>query len=143
LQNQIQRYHDLTAFWLDRDWKTPRERELEGKVNALERENQGLRQEKTTLKQQCNSLRQENDEHKKWHIALGYQNEALKSKNEELRSDYGELRSRFYLLATKYDRLKVFEDIPCCKCGQPMQLTREQVLRAFKEWGHSTCINRR
>lgn len=35
MQNQIQFYHDLTAFWLDKEWKTPREKKLEKKLEEL------------------------------------------------------------------------------------------------------------
>ena len=35
MENQIQLYHDLTAFWLDKDWKTPREKVLEKEIIEL------------------------------------------------------------------------------------------------------------
>lgn len=38
MENQIQLYHDATAFWLDQQWKTPRERELKGEIRMLEAE---------------------------------------------------------------------------------------------------------
>ena len=48
MQNQIQLYHDLTAFWLDEEWKTPRERQLEKQNNKLREEISNL---KTQLQQ--------------------------------------------------------------------------------------------
>ena len=34
-KNQIKRYHDLTSFWLDKEWKTPREKQLEKEMQRL------------------------------------------------------------------------------------------------------------
>jgi hypothetical protein len=92
MENQIQLCHDMTAFWLDREWRTPRQRQLEAQVQRLTEE------------------------------------------NKRLKAELGELRP-----------LKVFLDLPCNYCGKPMSnnWTRDQVLRAFKGWGHSSCINRR
>ena len=45
MENQIQLYHDFTAFWLERDWKTPREKQLERQVTQLRQENQELKAE--------------------------------------------------------------------------------------------------
>lgn len=33
--NQIQLYHNATAVWLDKDWKTLRERKLEKEITEL------------------------------------------------------------------------------------------------------------
>jgi hypothetical protein len=33
MENQIQLYHDATAFWLDKEWKTPREKQLEKQLS--------------------------------------------------------------------------------------------------------------
>ena len=95
MTDQIHLYHDLTVAWLDRDWKTPREKQLE-------QENQKLRTERDNLKAQLY---------------------VLKVELEVLRS------------------LRVFLNIPCYECGRPMgNWTRDQVLKAFKSWGHTTCI---
>ncbi len=48
--NQIQLYHDLTLAWLDKDWKTPRERKLEQEVQKLKAENQALEGELQVLR---------------------------------------------------------------------------------------------
>ncbi len=50
--NQIQLYHDLTLAWLDKEWKTPREKKLEV-------ENQKLRAELDSRKAELNSLKAE------------------------------------------------------------------------------------
>ena len=38
MENQIKLYHDLTAFWLYKEWKTPREKQLEKQVDKLKQE---------------------------------------------------------------------------------------------------------
>jgi predicted RNA-binding Zn-ribbon protein involved in translation (DUF1610 family) len=35
VQDQITLYHDKTAFWLDKEWKTPREKMLEKKFEEI------------------------------------------------------------------------------------------------------------
>ena len=35
MQDQITLYHDKTAFWLDKEWKTPREKMLEKKFEEI------------------------------------------------------------------------------------------------------------
>jgi FtsZ-binding cell division protein ZapB len=98
LDNQIQVYHDATAFWLDREWKTPKQRQLEKEVERLRRENNALKQE----------------------------NGALKGETKVLRE--------------RLEPLKVFENIPCSRCRKPLTgWTREEVLRAFRNWHHSNC----
>jgi len=49
-KNQIQVYHDLTAFWLDNEWKTPREKQLERQVAWLRQDANNMRAENKALK---------------------------------------------------------------------------------------------
>jgi predicted nucleic acid-binding Zn-ribbon protein len=44
----------------------------------------------------------------------------------------------------KLKPLEVFLDIPCNICGKPLthNWTREEVVNAFKDWGHKSCINK-
>ena len=101
MENQIQLYHDLTIFWLDKEWKTPREKQLEKQVDKLRQENQNLKAEVKTLNAQVKAL------------------------------------------VDRLQPLVAFENIPCKYCGSPMgNWTREEVLKAFKGWGHTTCIDR-
>ncbi len=91
MENQIQLYHDATAFWLDKEWKTPREKELEREVARLRQQNQSLKAQ-------------------------------VKAQQDELQP------------------LKVFKDIPCCKCGEPLTgWTRSLVREGFKDFYHSRC----
>jgi DNA repair exonuclease SbcCD ATPase subunit len=59
MDNQIQLYHDATAFWLEKDWKTPREKQLDKQVAQLRQEIAQLRQENSTLKARNKSLGEE------------------------------------------------------------------------------------
>jgi len=49
MENQIQLYHNLTAFWLDKEWKTPREKQLEKQVAQLRQENNSLKAQNKAL----------------------------------------------------------------------------------------------
>ncbi len=57
MENQIQLYHDLTAFWLDKEWKTPREKQLEKRVVQLGQENKELRAENKFLQERLQPLK--------------------------------------------------------------------------------------
>ena len=41
-KNQIKYYHDLTAFWLEKEWKTPREKLLEKELAQLRQQLEAL-----------------------------------------------------------------------------------------------------
>lgn len=43
------------------------------------------------------------------------------------------------VLAEEMERLRVFSDIPCSRCGQPMTPSRDHVLVSFKDWVHVKC----
>ncbi|MBN1368086.1 MAG: hypothetical protein JW967_09185 [Dehalococcoidales bacterium] len=43
MQNQIQLYHDLTAFWLDKDWQTPKEKQLGKQLAELRQRLESLK----------------------------------------------------------------------------------------------------
>lgn len=70
-ENQIQLYHDATAFWLEKDWKTPREKQLERQVAQL-------RQENSNLKAQGKALGEELERMKVRNKALAEELEPLK-----------------------------------------------------------------
>lgn len=57
MENQIQLYHDMTAFWLDREWRTPRERELEAEAQRLREENKALNTEAKALNERLEPLK--------------------------------------------------------------------------------------
>ncbi len=56
-KNQIKHYHNLTAFWLDKEWKTPREEQLEKRVVQLGQENKELRAENKFLQERLQPLK--------------------------------------------------------------------------------------
>jgi cell division protein FtsB len=56
MENQIKLYHDLTAFWLDKNWKTPREKQLEKQVAQLRQENNSLRMQNKALREELEPL---------------------------------------------------------------------------------------
>ncbi len=43
MENQVQLYRNLTAFWLDKEWKTPRQKQLEKQVVKLKQDVSSLR----------------------------------------------------------------------------------------------------
>jgi hypothetical protein len=43
-QNQIQLYKEETAFWLDKEWKTPREKQLEKENEELKEKIEDLKE---------------------------------------------------------------------------------------------------
>ncbi len=43
IDSQIQLYHDLTLAWVDKEWKTPKQKKLEKPNNELYAQNQQLK----------------------------------------------------------------------------------------------------
>ena len=56
MENQIELYHNLTAFWLDKEWKTPRQKRLEKQVAQLRQENNSLRMQNKALREELEPL---------------------------------------------------------------------------------------
>jgi hypothetical protein len=50
MENQIQRSHDMTSFWLEAKWRTSREKRLEKQVIQLTQENDELKGRLSPLK---------------------------------------------------------------------------------------------
>jgi len=59
MENQIQVYHNMTAFWLDKQWKTPREKELEKEVASLRQEVSNLKAQNGNLEAQNKALQRQ------------------------------------------------------------------------------------
>ena len=132
MENQIQLYHDATAFWLDKEWKTPREEELEREVAQLKRERSNL---EVQLKQKISSLETQNK-------GLEQKLESYTGFIGSLKWDKNALEAQNEALEKSLESLSQFKDIPCQYCGKPLKLTRKQVLEAFKNWAHIHCIKR-
>lgn len=43
------------------------------------------------------------------------------------------------VLVEELERLRVFTDIHCSQCGEPMNIIGDQVLLAFEDWAHTQC----
>jgi septal ring factor EnvC (AmiA/AmiB activator) len=116
MENEIQVYHDVTAFWLDKQWKTPREKELEKEV--------------ASLRQDIGNLKAQNEN-------LEAQDKNREAQNKNLEAQNKALQRQLQLWS-------VFKDIPCDKCEKPMsnEWTRAEVLKAFAGWGHTICLDR-
>jgi len=56
MENQIQLYYDMTAFWLDREWKTSREKRLEKENAQLKQENKEIKAENGALRERLKPL---------------------------------------------------------------------------------------
>lgn len=132
MDNQIQLYHDATAFWLDKDWKTPREEELERQVAQLKRQKSNL---EAQLKQEINNLKTQNR-------GLEQKLESYMGLIGSLKRGKSALEAQNGALETSIESLLQFKDIPCRYCGKPLKLTRKQVLEAFKNWEHVNCIEK-
>lgn len=51
-----------------------------------------------------------------------------------------ELEKRIKTLEEDLKREKNVRIFPCSGCGKPILATRENILAAFKEWGHPGCL---
>ena len=57
MSNQIQVYRETTAFWLDKEWRTPKQRELEAANRRRREENEQLKAELKALREELGPLK--------------------------------------------------------------------------------------
>lgn len=153
MENQIQLYHDLTAFYLST------EQQLQAEIASL-------RQQTATLEQRLKEGKVELKAVAKSQYSLGYENGNKQGNKEGYNRGYQEAIDKAELVYEPEDladgklniekahqrgwlkaRKLYLVTYPCCRCRKIIEVSlkneKEAIKECMKHWGHRSCLEKK